>query len=76
MPSDQSYNMPRTTKLPGFLCFLVALVAIVGFVAIFQYELAAAQAFNGKIAFTNEFAIYTIDVDGSGLSRLTPSGIS
>ena len=70
----KSHKMSRTSKLSGFLCFLIALVAMVCFLAIFKYERAAAQSVNGKIAFTNEFAIYTINADGSGLSQLTPSG--
>ena len=34
----------------------------------------AAQAGNGKIAFVNNFALFTINADGSGISQLTPIG--
>lgn len=67
--------MPRTSKRPVFLSSLIAFIAAVCFVATFQYERAAAQSFNGKIAFTDQFAIFTINPDGSGLNRLTPSGV-
>jgi uncharacterized protein (TIGR03437 family) len=66
--------MNRTPKLPRLLCFLIALVVTVCFVASFAYERGAAQPANGRIAFVNEFAIYTITADGSILSPLTPIG--
>lgn len=64
--------MNRIKNLPRLLCLLIALVVVGCCVASFAYQRAAAQAFNGKIAFVNEQAIYTINADGSGLIRLTP----
>ena len=63
-----------TSNLPRFLFFLIAVAAIVSFVAIFKLDSVAGQASNGKIAFTSETTIYTINTDGSGLSQLTPTG--
>ena len=66
----------RIVSLPRFLCLLIACVVIACFVASFEYERAAAQAANGKIAFVNEFVIYTMSSDGSTIAPLTPVGSS
>lgn len=63
-----------TSNLPRLLCFLIALVAFVCFVAIFKYESGAAQAINGKIAFTSESVIYTITATPSPSPSWTISG--
>ena len=68
--------MNRSSNLPRFLCLLIGLVLIGCFVAGFNYERAGAQAANGKLAFTNEFVIYTTNSDGSSLTPLTPIGSS
>ena len=64
--------MNRASKLLRFVCLLTALVAVGFFVAGSRYECASAQANNGRIAFTSDNTIYTINPDGSGLLQLTP----
>jgi dipeptidyl aminopeptidase/acylaminoacyl peptidase len=66
--------MNRASRLPRLICLLIALVVGACFVASASYERAAAQAANGRIAFTSSNIIYTINPDGSGLSQLTPIG--
>ncbi|MEN3327671.1 MAG: TolB protein [Acidobacteriota bacterium] len=64
--------MNNPPKLPHLLIFSLAAVLIVCGIASLGYERVAAQSANGKIAFTNEFSIYTMNADGSGQIQLTP----
>src|SRR5215216_3888182 len=66
--------MKKSLKPPRFLCLLIVLAAVACFIASFRYEPVAALAFNGKIAFTNEHKINTMNSDGSGVLQLTPAG--
>jgi TolB protein len=51
---------------------LIALALVACFIA--SVRRVEALAANGKIAFTSDNVIYTINPDGSGLSQLTPIG--
>jgi len=64
----------RTSKLARLICPLIVLGAFFCFVAGIEWRQAEAQATNGRIAFTSDSTIYTINPDGSGITQLTPSG--
>jgi Tol biopolymer transport system component len=64
----------RTSKLARLICLLIVLGAFFCFVAGIEWRRAEAQATNGRIAFTSDSTIYTINPDGSGITQLTPSG--
>jgi WD40 repeat protein len=66
--------MKKPPTLPRLICLLIAVAAVACFITIVQYQPAAAFAFNGKIAFTSDNTIYTMNADGSGLNQLTPFG--
>jgi Tol biopolymer transport system component len=53
---------------------LIALAVIVCFIVAVMSQRATAQVANGKIAFTSDNVIYTINPDGSGLLQLTQTG--
>jgi Tol biopolymer transport system component len=53
---------------------LIALAVIGFFLLSTRHEHAEAQASNGRIAFTSDNVIYTINSDGSGLLQLTQTG--
>src|SRR5215510_6699516 len=61
----------RGTRFAWVLMVLIVGIWIVGSLA---PRRAKAQAANGRIAFTSNNDIYTINPDGSGLSQLTPTG--
>ena len=65
--------MNRASRLPWFVCVLIAL-GVVASIASVRSQRAAAQDANGRIAFTSDNVVYTINPDGSGLSQLTPTG--
>src|SRR6266576_816549 len=66
--------MNRTSKLARFICLLIVLTVFFCFVASLNWERTKAQTSNGRIAFTSNNVIYTINSDGSGLMQLTPTG--
>jgi dipeptidyl aminopeptidase/acylaminoacyl peptidase len=66
--------MKRPPRLSWFVCLPVALLSIFSFIASFRYERATAQLSNGKIAFTSDNTIYTMNADGSGVNQLTVTG--
>lgn len=53
---------------------LIALAVVVCFIASVTQQPTTAQVANGKIAFTSDNVIYTINPDGSGLLQLTQTG--
>ena len=54
---------------------LIALAALVLLIATVKSQRAAAETFNGRIAFTtSDNTISTVNADGSDLVQLTPSG--
>lgn len=64
--------MKTPPKLPlRSLLFLIAVAAIACFIASVRYQSVEAFATNGRIAFTSDNVIYTINADGSGLLQLT-----
>jgi Tol biopolymer transport system component len=66
--------MKRSPKLARFLCLPIILAAAACFIASTTDQRAAAVASNGKIAFTSDRVIYTINPNGSDLLQLTPAG--
>jgi TolB protein len=68
--------MKTPSRRPWFLCLPIALLAVFCFIASLSYERVAAQLNNGKIAFTSNGFVYTINPDGSGVQQLTPNGFS
>src|SRR5690242_17753332 len=64
----QNMNPP---KLPHYLFLSLALIVVTCAVASVRLQPAEAAAINGKLAFVNEFSIYTINPDGSGITQLT-----
>src|ERR1051325_2463927 len=60
----------RRLRFGWVLMALTVVICLVGFLA---SRRATAQAANGRIAFTSDNTIYTINPDGSALIKLTPS---
>ena len=58
-------------KLPHYLFLSLALIVVTCAVASVRLQPAEAEAINGKLAFVNEFSIYTINPDGSAITQLT-----
>ncbi len=63
--------MNKTPTLLRLLC-LITIAVVTCAVATVRFEPAAAAAVNGRIAFTNENTIYSINPDGAALNQLTP----
>ena len=61
-------------KFPRFFPLLIVLAALVCLIATVKSQRAEAQAFNGKIAFTSDNIIHTMNPDGSGVNQLTQTG--
>ncbi len=61
-------------SIPPRLFLLIALAAIACCIASVSYQRVSAQATNGRLAFTSDNVIYTINPDGSGLIQLTQTG--
>jgi Tol biopolymer transport system component len=59
---------------PKFVYPSIALVILACFSISVRYGRAESQVANGKIAFTSDNVIYTINPDGLGLNQLTPIG--
>ena len=72
MNPQLSGKVNRASSLPRLVC-LIALAVVACFIASVRYSPAAAQASNGRIAFTNSNFIHTMNADGSGPIQLTPS---
>ncbi len=65
--------MKKSPSLPRFVLPLIVIAATACFIAGIADQRVAAVAANGKIAFTSDNVIYTINPDGSGLLKLTPT---
>ncbi len=61
-------------KFPRLVLLLIAIAAIACYIATARYQRVAAFAVNGRIAFTSDNTIYTINPDGLGLLQLTQTG--
>lgn len=66
--------MKHPPKPPHTLFWLIALIVVVCFIAGVKSERVDAQAANGRIAFTSNNVIYTVNPDGSDVQQLTPFG--
>jgi Tol biopolymer transport system component len=64
--------MNTRLRPPSPLSLLIAFAVVVCFIAGIESQNATAQAVNGRIAFTSDSTVYTINSDGSGLTQLTP----
>ena len=60
-------------RTPNSIC-LLALAAGAFFLSFVTVHHSSAAVSNGKIAFTSDSVIYTINADGSGLDQLTETG--
>src|SRR5688572_15095529 len=67
----KSSHTPATLPL---LRLLIALAVVACFFASIRPEPITAQATNGRIAFTSDSVIHTINPDGSGVLQLTQTG--
>lgn len=65
--------MNRLSKRARLFCSSIVLAVLLCFLAGLEWQRTEAQANNGRIAFTSDNTIYTINADGSGLLKLTPS---
>jgi Tol biopolymer transport system component len=66
--------MKVTSHSAKLLLVIIGFVPILYLVAGVHQQNAEAQAVNGRLAFTSNSIIYTINSDGSGLGQLTPMG--
>ena len=63
--------MNKTPTLLRLLC-LITIAVVICAIAALRFESAAAAAVNGRIAFTSENTVYSINPDGGALLQLTP----
>lgn len=76
-PDSQSRSvnkMKTPPRLPRLLFLLLSIAAIACYIASFRSQRVSAFAANGRIAFTSDNVIYTINPDGAGLLQLTQTG--